>query len=419
MKFFLLVSTLAANLIAQTIPAADPAQVGLAKDRLARIAVHMNKQIESEHMSGAVGLVLRNGKAAYFDQWGYMDRDAKTPMRKDTIFRIYSMSKALTGVAVMMLYEEGRFFLNDPVSKYLPEFKKLQVGVEHNGRVVATEPSEREITIRDLMRHTSGVVDYNGSLDADGVPYLRKYNLQQPDISLTEVITRITKIPLMHQPGTTFHYGYSIDVLGRLVEVVSGMPFDQFVEQRITKPLGMVDTGYYVPESKWNRFVVVDMPAGEGKVKRGTAAQQEWPRKKPAAAMGGQGMVSTAMDYARFCQMLLNGGTLDGKRILGRKSVELMSADHLGTLGRTRGLATLAPGIGFGLTFAIVQNPGQLGALGTVGEYYWGGAAGTKFWIDPKEKIVTVFMVNIFPSPGGAPDLGNQFKTLVYQSIVD
>ncbi len=407
-----------AHLAAQTIPAADPAQLGLAKDRLARIAPHMNRQIEAKRMSGAVGLVLRNGKAAYFDQWGYMDRDSKAPMRKDSIFRMYSMTKAVAGVAVMMLMEEGRFFLNEPVSKYLPEFAKPRVAVIDNGRVVSTEPAEREITIRDLLRHTSGVVDYSGPADQDGKPYLQKANLNQPDIDLAEVVRRIARIPLIHQPGTTFHYGYSIDVLGRLVEVVSGKPFDEFLEERIFKPLGMVDTAFYVPESKWNRFVTVDVPLPDGTVKRAPDASQQAYKKKPAAAMGGQGMVSTAMDYGRFCQMLLNGGALDGKRILGRKSVELMSTDHLGNLARAAGIATLPPGIGFGLTFAVMQEPGRIGQLASPGEYYWSGAAGTHFWIDPKEKLVTIFMVNIFPHYSST-DLGSQFKLLVYQSIAD
>jgi CubicO group peptidase (beta-lactamase class C family) len=418
MKFLRLLPLLIANLAAQTNPPTDPAQVGLAKDRLARIAPHMNKQIEANLMSGAVGLVLRNGKAAYFEQWGYMDRDAKKPMRKDAIFRMYSMTKAVTGVAVMMLMEEGRFFLNEPVSKYLPEFAKPQVAVINNGRVVSTEPAESDITIRDLLRHTSGVVDYSGPVDMDGKPFLEKANLYQPDIDLAEVVRRIARIPLVHQPGTTFHYGYSIDVLGRLVEVVSGKPFDQFLEERIFKPLGMVDAAFHVPESKLNRFVTLDAPSPDGTVKRGSDEAQKAYKKKSAAALGGQGMVSTAMDYGRFCQMLLNGGTLDGKRILGRKSVELMSTDHLGTLARAPGIANIPEGMGFGLTFAVTQDPGRIGQLASAGEYWWSGAAGTRFWIDPKENMVTIFMVNIFPH-FSSTDLGSQFKLLVYQSIAD
>lgn len=418
MRIILLLPLLVANLAAQSIVPVDPAQVGLSQDRLARIAPHMNKQIETNRMSGAVGLVLRNGKAAYLEPWGYMDRDSKKPMRNDSIFRIYSMSKAITGVAVMMLHEEGRFFLNEPVSKYLPEFAKPRVAVIGNGRVESTEPAEREITIRDLMRHTSGLVDYSGPLDQDGKKLLEKANLYQPDIGLAEVVHRIAGIPLLHQPGTTFQYGYSIDVLGRLVEVVSGMPFDRFLEERIFKPLAMVDTAFYVPESKRNRFVTVDVPLKDGTVQRAPDESQQAFKKKPAAALGGQGLVSTAMDYGRFCQMLLNGGTLDGIRILGRKSVELMSMDHLGNLARAPGMGTIPPGIGFGLTFAVMQDPGRSGQLASAGEYFWSGAAGTHFWIDPKEKLVTIFMVNIMPHYSST-DLGSQFKLLVYQSIAD
>lgn len=418
MRFLYSLPLLFASLTAQTISTADPAQVGLAKDRLARIAPHMNKQIESNRMSGAVGLVLRNGKAVYFEPWGYMDKVSKRTMRQDSIFRIYSMTKAVTGVAVMMLHEEGRFFLNEPVSKYLPEFAKPRVAVIDDGRVVSTEPAEREIAIRDLLRHTSGVVDYAGPIDQDGKKLLEKTNLYQSDIDLAEVVRRIAGIPLLHQPGTTFHYGYSIDVLGRLVEVISGTPFERFLEERIFKPLGMVDTAFYVPEAKWNRFVTADVPLKDGTVERAPDESQQAFKKRPAAALGGQGLVSTAMDYGRFCQMLLNGGTLDGKRILGRKAVELMSIDHLGNLARAPGMGTIPPGIGFGLTFAVTQDPGRTGQLASAGEYFWSGAAGTHFWIDPKEKLVTIFMVNIFPHYSSV-DLGSQFKLLVYQSIED
>ena len=418
MKLFLLPALLIASLAAQQLPVADPAQVGLSKERLARIAPLMNKQIEANRMSGAIGMVLRNGKVAYFEPYGYMDKETKKPMRKNTIFRMYSMTKALTGVAVIILQEEGRFFINDPVSKYLPEFAKPQVAVIDNGRVVSTEPAEHEITIRDLLRHTSGVVDYVGLVDKDGTPYLRKANIYEPEIDLAEVVRRIAKIPLAYQPGTTFQYGYSIDVLGRLVEVISGKPFEDFLEERIFKPLGMVDTGFYVPESKWSRFVTVDAGSPGGTVKRAPDAAQEAYKKKPAAALGGQGMVSTAMDYARFCQMLLNGGVLDGKRILGRKSVESMSSDHLGNLARAQGIANIPPGMGFGLTFAIIQDPARLGQLATAGEYFWSGAAGTRFWIDPKEKMITIFMVNIMPQ-AGSTSLGPLFKVMAYQAIAD
>jgi len=418
MKLLLVFALALSPLAAQQLPVADPAQAGLSKERLARIAPYMNKQIEENHMSGAIGLVIRNGKVAYFEPYGFMDKDAKKPMQKNAIFRMYSMTKAVTGVAVMMLMEEGKFVINDPVSKYLPEFAKPQVAVVENGRVTSTVPAEREMTIRDLMRHTSGVVDYVGLNDKDGESYLRKANIYDPSIDLAEFCRRLAKIPLSYQPGTTFQYGYSIDVLGRLVEVVSGKRFEDFLDDRIFKPLGMVDTGFYVPESKWGRFVIVDAGNPRGIVRRGPAAAQEAYKKKPAAALGGQGMVSTAMDYARFTQMLLNGGVLDGKRILGRKSVELMHMDHLGDLARGPGIANLAPGTGFGLTFAVTKDPGKLGVMASAGEYYWAGAAGTRFWIDPKEKMITIFMVNIMPLAGSG-NIGPMFKVLAYQAIAD
>ncbi len=277
-------------------------------------------------------------------------------------------------------------------------------------------PTERPITIRDLMRHTSGL-DYQGPKEESGAFVYQKLRVQEPGINLAEMVRRMAQAPLVHQPGTIFHYSLSIDVLGRLVEVTSGKSLDQFFEERIFKPLGMRDTAFDVPQSKWDRLTALYTPIEGGKVRRSAAAPQESYKKPTTLFLGGAGLVSTAMDYARFCQMLLSGGTLDGKRLLSRKSVELMSTDHLGDLPRVGGGGTVQPGYGFGLTFAVNMDPGRTGTIGSKGEYNWGGAAGTRFWIDAKEQMVGVFMVQILPHTNLT--FGTQFKQLAYQAIND
>ena len=402
---------------AEPLPIVSAAQTGFDTARLARIEKMMTSHVEANHMSGAIGLVARNGKIGYFETYGFMDAATKKPMRKDSIFRIYSMTKAVTGVAVMMLFEEGKFNLNEPVSKYLPEYANMRVAIEKTDeagkRVSYTVPAERQITIRDLMRHTSGL-DYQGPKDDQGRSVFAQLKMQEPGIDLAEMSRRLAKAPLIHQPGSTFHYGLSIDVLGRLVEVASGQPLDQFFEERILKPLGMVDTAFYVPEAKWDRLVTLYSPKADGTVAVFAGAAQDSYKKKPSVFAGGAGLASTAMDYARFCQMLLDGGQLEGKRLISRKTVEMMSADHLGDLPRMGGMGAIPTGHGFGLTFAVSQGPGKTGVLGSNGEYFWGGAAGTRFWIDPKENMIGVFMVNILPPQFEA---GGQFKQLVYQSL--
>lgn len=409
------------SLPAEVLPAASPDQTGLSRERLARIARTMNQHVEANHVSGAIGLIARRGKIGYFETYGFQDKESAKPMPKDAIFRIYSMTKAITGVAVMTLYEEGKFFLTDPLSKYLPEFASMRVAVDKTDPVTGTHtyytvPAERPITIRDLLRHTSGL-DYAGPKDEQGNLIFTQLKVQEPGINLAEMMKRLAKAPLVHQPGSTFHYSLSIDVLGRLVEVASGQPLDQFFEERIFRPLGMKDTAFYVPEEKWNRLVTLDTPNPDGTIRRSTAAAQDSYKRKPSLFLGGAGVASTAMDYARFCQMLLNGGDLDGKRLLSRKSVELMATDHLGELPRIGGGGAVQQGYGFGLTFAVNLDPGRAGSLGSKGEYNWGGAAGTRFWIDPKEQMVGVFMINILPHTN--LPYGSEFKLLAYQSIAD
>ena len=405
---------LAVSVAAADLPSISPDRAGFSPERLNRINTVMRDHIAAKRLNGASGLILRNGKVVFRETWG--------DYKPDTIVRMYSMTKAVTGVAAMILYEEGKFSLMDPVSKYLPEFKTMRVGtdtVDAEGKhVYGAIPAKREIQVRDLFRHTTGL-DYAGPRDEDGKPAYQKVEMMggAPDVKfdLAEAVKRLASVPLNEEPGTKWRYGYSIDVLGRLVEVVSGKPLDQFFQERIYGPLGMKDSGFFVPESKWSRLAVLQNPKRDGgglETAKGYA--QEHYKYKPSLMLGGAGSVGTLDDYARFVTMLLNGGQLDGTRLLGRKTVELMRVDHLGALPRA---GLLNDGEGFGLTFAVSLGPGRMASVGSEGEYRWGGAAGTTFWIDPKENMIGVFLINVLP-PTGIP-ASDQFKRMAYEALVD
>jgi CubicO group peptidase (beta-lactamase class C family) len=410
---------------AQSLGPAAPEQVGMSRERLARIGPMMQKNISDGQMAGGVGLIARHGKLVYFETWGLADKEGNQPMRKDSIFRIYSMTKAITAVAVMTLNEEGRFILLDPISNYLPEFAEMKVAVEKIDPVTGrrtgyTVPAERPITILDLLRHTSGLT-YGALMphDEKGELIYQKLGIEGAErdgSTLAELIKKLASAPLVYQPGTTYHYSMSLDVLGRLVEVLSGQPLDQYFVEHIFKPLRMDDTAFYTTEEKVTRLTT--LYAFDVKTKTisrsSDAMQQDGYRKKPKALMGGAGLASTAMDYARFIQMLLNGGQLDGARILGRKTVELMSTDHLNDLARPG--ASPPRGYGMGLSLAINLGPGRTSQVGSQGEYNWMGAAGTSFWIDPKEQMIGVFMIQNFRDDYRK---AQQFKQLAYQAIVD
>jgi CubicO group peptidase (beta-lactamase class C family) len=404
---------------------ATPEEVGLSSPRLGHIRSVMNHHVAQKHIPGAIGLIARNGKIAYQEAYGMADVEAGKPMKIDTIFRIYSMTKPVTSVAVMMLYEEGKFQLNDPVAKYLPEFAKMQVGVEEKDpqtgqMVLKAVPAKRPITVRDLLRHTSGLT-YGVFGDTLVDREYRKANILGGQ-DLTSFTKQLAQIPLLYEPGTRWNYSVSIDVLGRLVEVLSGKSFDQFLQERIFTPLNMRDTGFHVPANKKDRFAKLYTPTKDGRVEPAVicTTPQDCLAKFPNAApsyldpptmpSGGGGLVSTAYDYLNFCQMLLNNGLFEGKRLLSRKTVQLMSSDNLGSI------ASAIPGYGFGLGFAVSKAPGEAGMMGTPGEYNWGGAAGTKFWIDPQEKLIGIFMIQILPN---AIDYGSEFRVLTYQSIAD
>jgi CubicO group peptidase (beta-lactamase class C family) len=399
---------------------ASPAELGLSADRLERIDRVMQAHVDEGHMAGAIGLVARRGKVAYQATWGHADREQKKDMTPDALFRMYSMTKAITGVAVMMLHEEQGWRLSTPAKRWIPELGNLEV-VEHDTdpgtgaprhRLV---PARRDITIRDLLTHTSGI-SYGGPRDAQGKFYYQGIaGRGSGDFSIGDLARGLGGVPLHNHPGDVWQYGLSQDVLAALVEVMSGQTYDVYLVERIFGPLGMKDTAHWVPESKHSRLAVLYTPADGGSVDRSRAAAQDSYKMKPAMLGGGSGLVSTVGDYLLFCQMLLNGGELEGARLLSRKSVELMSADHIGDLPRVGNL--IGPNDGFGLTFRVIREPGRSGALGSAGEYSWGGAAGTRFWIDPKEELIGLFMVQILPHTG--LQFGTEFKNLVYQSIVD
>ena len=407
-----LCSVLATSVSAQKLPPAVPEEVGLSSDRLQRIGDIFQDYVDEGRIAGAVGMVLRHGKLAYVDAWGMRDIAAGDTMEEDDIFKICSMSKPVTSVAVMALYEEGHFFLSDPIGRYLPELANLQVANLADasaGQEIPTVRARRPITIHDLLRHTSGFTygDLSNTV-VDGV-YREQEILYQP--TLEDMVARLGEIPLVYQPGTQWHYSVSADVLGRLVEVLSGQTFDAFLRERIFGPLGMADTGFLVPDSKRDRVAPTyghsgpDLTLGPGDTSICALP--------PTLFSGGAGLVSTAQDYARFAQMLLNGGELDGARILGRKTIELMTVDHL-----EEGMPTgfLSPGWSFGLGFTVKTEAGMDGMPSSVGEYNWIGIQGTSFWVDPEEDLVGVFMVQIRPNRDIT--FRDQFKRLVYQALI-
>jgi CubicO group peptidase (beta-lactamase class C family) len=402
----------------QGLPSTTPEDVGMSSARLTRIDDFVERHLEAHHFAGAVTAVARQGKVVHFQAHGMQDVESGTPMSKDSIFRIYSMSKPITSVAVMILYEEGRFLLNDPVSRWLPEFKGIEVGVEEvdeetGERVLKTVPADREISIRDLLRHTSGLTyGFWGDSLVDKM-YLDKKVLTE-DETIQDTVAKLGTIPLKHQPGTVWEYGLSTDVLGRLVEVVSGQPFDEFLEERICLPLAMMDSGFFVPPEKVRRLVTVYEPndANNAIAPYDPSETRDY-LEKPSYFSGGGGLVSTAADYLRFLQMLLNGGELGGVRILGPETVELVTIDHLVNISDRRDLGPS----GFGLGFGISLDRGVSGSVLSEGSYSWGGLAHTGFWIDPKEELIGIFLTQLLPeSPLPYRDL---FRPVVYQAIVD
>jgi CubicO group peptidase (beta-lactamase class C family) len=408
---------------AQGIPKAQsPEEVGFLSTRLKQLSDRINEGVKNGEIPGAVVLIARNGKIVMFESFGFRDREAKAPMTNDTIFRIASMTKPIVTVGAMMLVEEGKLALADPVAKYIPEFAETKVSVQKkngDGTVeMGLEPQFRPMTVHDLMRHTSGLT-YGA---AGSNPVKQSYvdmKVTAPDQTNAEMASKLAKLALLYQPGTHWEYSMSTDVLGRVIEVASGMPLDKYIEERIAKPLKLGDTGFEVSADKKDR---------------GARPQKEGPKNeispipdvtsKAKWKSGGGGMVSTAADYARFLQMFANGGQLDGVRLIGRKTIDLMTADHLppdikmgADMWRFEALEpSPRNGQGFGLGFAVRNEQGRNALHGSPNDYYWGGAWGTYFWHDPRERMYVVFMMQ---SRTARLPYRYLLRGLVYQALVN
>lgn len=392
----------------------SPESVGFSSQRLERLNRVMQRYIDQEQMAGIITLVARHGQIVHLEKRGWMDIEAGKAMEFDTIFRIYSMTKPITSAAVMMLYEEGHFRLNEPVSAFIPAFKEMKVYQPRGNADFDLVPARREITIRDLLTHTAGLsygFDENSAVDALYREKLWKQLEKVKKMDLGKAIEIVAGLPLANQPGCVWRYSFAIDVLGYLVQVVSGKPFDQFLKERIFEPLSMVDTDFYVPEKKHARLSAVYGPKEGGglKVIEPVSASEYLRRAKLLS--GGGGLVSTTADYLRFAQMMLNKGALDGVRLLAPKTVELMMMNHL------PGNATMPddPSAGFGLGGAVVLDVAASQGYGSVGNWGWGGAANTWFWIDPREDLVGILMVQYMPA--FVVPIDQDFKNMVYQAL--
>ncbi len=390
------------------LPTAKAEEVGLDGAALGRLSTALQDRVNAGHIPGAVALIARHGKVAFFESFGRLDPASGAPMGQDAIFRIYSMTKTIVSVAVMILWEEGRLLLSDPIGRYLTALASPKVGVVTGGTYDLVD-AERPITVQDLLRHTSGLTyEFRGD-----TPIHKAYAEQrvaQLKQTNADQVEALGQLPLLYQPGTKWEYSRSTDVLGRLVEVISGQTLGSFLQDRVLRPLGMTDSGFSVPEADQGRIAEPFARDPEG----GTDVTLLDVRRPALFESGGGGLVATTMDYARFLAMLIGNGRLDRTRLLGRKTIELMTSDHLG--GITGSPDLLPPGHGFGLGFAVRTSAGMAPFPGSVGSYYWGGAAGTTFWVDPTERLFAVLMVQ---APAQREHYRVLFRDLVYAAVTD
>ncbi|HEY6104839.1 MAG TPA: serine hydrolase domain-containing protein, partial [Anaeromyxobacteraceae bacterium] len=397
-------------------PREDARSYGVSGARLQRLAATVRDDVQKGTYPGAVVMIARNGTVVFSDAFGVQNPRTGAPMKVDSIFRIASMTKPIVSVGVMTLVEDGRVQLGDPASKYLAELKGLKVGIEKkdaSGNDVLEEvQAQREMTVQDLLRHTSGLTYGIFGRSAVKQKYLEAKVDGDPNQTNAELVRRLSKLPLAYQPGTTWEYGRSTDVLGALIERVSGQTLDVFLAERILKPLRMNDTGFHVDPSQHGRIAEPFDLDPDTKAPARVAAVLT----PPQLLSGGGGMVSTAGDYLRFAQMLLNGGELDGARILSRKTVELMTSDHLGTGVARTALYFPGPGYGFGLGFAVRTAAGESAVPGSIGDYYWPGLYGTLFFVDPKEKLIGIWMMQRVNQPTNQV-IWRRFKSQVYAAI--
>jgi CubicO group peptidase (beta-lactamase class C family) len=420
------VAVLSAASFAQNLnPESNPAELGFAVDRLDRVTQAFQGYVDSGQLPGAVVLVARKDKVAYLKAFGFRDREQKIPMTTDSIFRIASMTKPIVSVGAMILAEEGKLDIAAPVSNYLPEFKDLQVRAEQvdaatGKKEVVMQPQVRPMTVQDLLRHTAGLVYPPPLGNGPIADAYRDANVLDRNTTLAEMVTKISKIPLAHQPGEVWEYSAAVDVLGRVIEVVSGMDLDRFIEERVTRPLGMASTGFYVREADRDRLAQPQVDASTGKRPFMFDATQ-----KPKLFSGGGGGVSTASDYLLFCQMLLNGGELEKTRLLSPSSIHLMTSNALKpgieyAPAVTRVFNDLGPspamGQGFGLGFAVRAEAGENSLPGSVGSFYWTGIYGTTFFVDPKQQLIIIMMIQA-PAPANA-FYRHVVRYLAYQALL-
>ncbi|AEG94307.1 serine hydrolase domain-containing protein [Ramlibacter tataouinensis] len=401
-------------LLAQNLPAARPEQLGFSSERLNRLGQWMEAEIAAKKVPGAVIMVARNGKTAYYQSFGQQDPGTGRPMAKDSIFRIYSMTKPVVSVAAMMLVEEGRLLLETPVSRYIPSYANLKVGVEKvdasGARSLELVPMRRQMTVQDLLRHTSGLT-YGFFGDSLVKKAYLEAGVGAGDFTSAEFVEKLAGLPLHYQPGSTWDYSYSTDVLGRVLEVATGQSLGSLLRSRLFEPLGMKDTSFYVPEPARQARIAEPFPEDRS---FGAGAAMGDPRVVRKFESGGGGLMSTADDYARFLQMLANGGTLDGRRYLSPRTLEYMTSDHLGTSVATTPLYLPGAGYGFGLGFAVRKVNGEAPYVSPAGEYNWGGAGGTYMWVDPRNNLFVLFMMQ---SPKQRVPYRSMLRNMVYAAM--
>ena len=400
----------------------SPENVGLSPQQLGRVRDWGQRQVDSGKLAGVTTVVARRGRVAHLHCCGLADKEAGVAMAPDTIVRIYSMTKPLTSVAVMMLYEQGRFQLDDPVSAYLPCFTTMRVASGGQRGKIDTVPAARPITIRDLLTHTSGLTyGFMQSTMVDALYRDEGIDFQTAECTLGELVERAAALPLLAQPGAEWNYSIATDVLGHLVATVSGEPFCDFLVKRVIEPLGMVDTAFHVPAQKASRFAACYAKSASGGLTLTDSPATSRYLSPPPICSGGGGLVSTAGDYMRFCHFMLNRGELDGVRLLGRKTVALMTSNHLrgdmAAMGMPRFSESSYEGIGFGLGFSVMLDPARAQIVGTPGEYAWGGAASTAFWVDPAEELAVVLLTQLLPS--SAYPIRRELRVLTYAALVD
>ena len=408
---------------AKEIPSADAERHGFSSERLIKITEFMNDQVDNGAMVGGLGLIAREGKIIYQKTFGLADREQAKKMSKDSIFRIYSMTKPITSVALMTLYEDGLFKLNDPISKYLPEFLDVELALspqnpDDKSLLGKTKPPSRPPTILDLLRHTAGFTyGVFGNSEVDQL--YRKAGLLGDNLDLKGFSEALAAIPLQYEPGSRYHYSVSVDIQGRLIEVLSGKRFSMFLKERLFEPLDMRDTDFQVTDENSDRLVQIYSPSGA----TGLSARNLGGTLVPVSdesmkrfleegkfESGGGGLVSTVRDYLRFAQMLLNGGELFGERVLSPKTIQLMAQNHLATLPKYND----SSGWGFGLGFGLSLSPSKQGVIGSAGTFGWSGVAGTRFWIDPAEEMIGIFFVQTIPNNYA---LADKFRTLMYAAV--